>query len=257
MPRCHHLSALRRTAAMLAAAAFTTALAQDPRGLFVAPANGGAGAGTHPAVRFRIELDHNGRGEPVASNHVFRSGDRFRFLFELNSSCYVYIVNRSVQGDPAAMGALTGTRGINVVNQAPRGNAPVASGLQLLWPQPGGAARVPGSQAHTIPGPSQFFEFDANPGMEKIALLISPYAVDPGIYFPALGRRARPSTPGPRLDTNEEVLAQLDDLGSADSNTTTDPGVSRGICVGDCSQYSAPKNPARPFILTVDLMHAR
>jgi hypothetical protein len=173
-----------------------------------------------PVLKFRVELDRAGQPEAVPATYRFRSGDRFRFSFELNSSRYIYIVDRSGEGNS-----------------------------QLLWPPANGNALVAGRTAQTIPGPKQFFEFDANPGMEKISLLVSPHPVDLSVYFPSLGR-----PPATRLDPKQEVLAELR---AVDANTTTEPGIARGTCVADCSQYSAPKDPAQPFIVTVDLIHVR
>jgi hypothetical protein len=227
----------------------------DPRGIFIAPAANGA---AHPAVRVQIELNRNGQATPVPATYRFRSGDRFRLLFELNQPSYVYVVNRSVEGNPDALGPMLGTRGINVVDQNVAAK-PGAPRLQLLWPGRGGGARLAAGHPQTVPGGGQFFEFDQNPGLEKLALLVSPYPIDPGRLFTGLGGSTTPagSGAGSRQDTNADVLSQLDDLKSLDGNTATDPGNSRGICVGDCSQYSAPKNPAQPFVLTVDLLHAR
>jgi hypothetical protein len=181
-----------------------------------------------PVLKFRVELDRAGRPEAVPATYRFRSGDRFRFSFELNSSRYIYIVDRSIEGDSDQTGS-------------PK--------LQLLWPPANGNALVAGRTAQTIPGPKQFFEFDANPGTEKISLLVSPHPVDLGVYFPSLGR-----PPATRLDPKQEVVAELR---AVDANTTTEPGIARGTCVADCSQYSAPKDPAQPFIVTVDLIHVR
>ena len=230
----------------------------DPKGIFISSTATGAPGATaaYPALRFRIELNRNGKAGPVASTYRFQSGDRFRFVFELNQSSYVYVVNRSVEGNPDALGAMLGTRGINVVDQ----NANASAGapkLQLLWPARGTNARLAGGQPQSVPGATQFFEFDTNPGLEKISVLVSPYPVDPGRYFTGLARVSPPSAAGNREDTNADVLSQLEDLKSLDGNTATDPGASRGICVGDCSQYSAPRNPAQPFVVTVDLLHAR
>jgi len=245
-----------RSFLITSAMAFTCLAADpDPRGIFLASNTSTPGATAYPAVKFRIELNRNGQVSPVPATYRFQSGDRFHFLFELNQSSYVYVVNRSVEGDPDQMGALLGTRGINVVNQGP-GAREGAPGLQLLWPAQGGNARLAAGQAQSVPGPTQYFEFDTKPGLEKIALVVSPYPVDPSKYFPGLPGAPQPSASN-REDTNEDVLAQLQDLRSLESNTATDSGTNRGICVGDCSQYSAPRNPAQPFILTVDLLHAR
>jgi len=234
----------------------------DPRGIFISstvptPTGGTAPAAPRPAVRFRIEMVQNGQAVPVTATHRFQSGDRFRFAFELSQTSHVYVVNRSIEGNPEGLRDLLGTRGINVVNQS--AGAPAGPPkFQMLWPPAGADAPLPARQTESIPGPSQFFEFDANPGIEKISVLVSPYPIDASKYFTGMNT-PRPRTPpaGRHDDTNADVLSQLEDLRSIDGNTTTDPGTSRGICVGDCSQYSAPNNPAQPFIVTVDLLHSR
>lgn len=256
----------KRFFTMLTAAFVVWGAEVDPRGIFIsstAPgAPGGApaapGAAPRPAVKLRIEMNQNGQSVPVSASHRFQSGDRFRFVFELSQSSHVYVVNRSIEGNPEGLRELLGTRGINVVNQA--ANAPAAvPKFQVLWPPAGSDAPLPARQTQTIPGGTQFFEFDANPGIEKISVLVSPYPVDITRYFTGVRSRPRANPPvaGRHDDTNADVLAQLEDLHSMDSNTTTDTGASRGICVGDCSQYSAPLHPGEPFIVTVDLVHSR
>jgi hypothetical protein len=225
----------------------------DPKGIFIAPAPNGV---AHPAVKVRIELNRNGQSTPVASTYRFQSGDRFRLVFELNQPSYVYVVNRSIEGNPDALGSLLGTRGINVVNQGTAAR-PAAPNVHLLWPARGTAAQLAAGQPQSVPGAGQFFQFDMTPGLEKLAVLVSPYAVDPARFITGLPGASPPSGQRNREDTNTDVLSQLDDLRSLEGNTATDPGNSKGICVGDCSQYSASKNPAQPFVLTVDLLHAR
>jgi hypothetical protein len=168
----------------------------------------------------------------------------------------VYVVNRSIEGNPEAMRDLLGTRGINVVNQA-SGAAQERPTFHVLWPPAGADTPLAARQTQSIPGQTQFFEFDANPGIEKISVLVSPYQIDIAKYFGGLPSTGHDGATGHRNDTNAEVLAQLEDLKSLDGNTATDPGASRGICVGDCSQYAAPRVQGRPFIVTVDLLHSR
>jgi hypothetical protein len=236
----------------------------DPRGIFIsstAPSGGTVGApatAPRPAVKLRIEMNQNGQSMPVSATHPFHTGDRFRFVFELSQSSHVYVVNRSIAGNPEGLRELLGTRGINVVNQTGAGGQAGAPKFQVLWPPAGSDAPLPARQTQSIPGATQFFEFDANPGIEKISVLVSPYPIDIAKYFNGVASRPRTSpAAGRHDDTNSDVLSQLEDLRSIDSNTTTDPGASRGICVGDCSQYSAPLHPGEPFIVTVDLLHSR
>lgn len=249
---------LKRTLPIvLAAAACCWSGEVDPRGIFISStAPHVTGTAAPPALKLRIELSENGRFVPVPNTYRFRSGDRFRFFFELSQSSHVYVVNRSIEGNPEALRDILGTRGINLVNQA-AGAAAARPAFHVLWPSAGADTPLLARQTQSIPGQTQFFEFDANPGIEKISVLVSPYPIDLAKYFTGLPSTGHPGVAGRRNDTNADVLSELEDLRSLDGNTATDPGASRGICVGDCSQYSAPKVSGRPFIVTVDLLHSR
>ena len=217
----------------------------NPKGVFVTPANDPA---ARPAVKYSIKLNRNGDVRPVAASYRFQTGDKFQFLFESNQSNYVYVLHRAVEGDPDRMEQYAGAKGIIVTG----GDNKADQRYQVLWPT-SGAVKITANKAQSMPSGNQFFEFDAKPGLEKIVLVVSPQPIDVAKYFNVAGNANSGS--GGRKDKDEDVLGQLTAM---DKNTVSvADATDKGICVGSCDGYSAPRDPGKPFLVNIDLRHFR
>lgn len=135
-------------AALFIAAAFltTNAFAQseeDAKDLFrthVANANKG-----RPGIKIRIELLRNGQRQFVPLNTEFRSGDKVKLHFEANFPAYVEIYNQGSSGN-----------------------------VQRLFPYENATSPVKVVSAYVVPRKTtEWFEFDATPGTEKLAFIFS------------------------------------------------------------------------------------
>jgi Domain of unknown function (DUF4384) len=222
----------------------------DPKGIFVTPGNNNP----RPAVKYGIRLSRNGEARPVAASYRFQSGDRFQFQFEVSQSSYLYLLQREIEGDPASMEQYVGAKGIVVVRDEDD-KRPASSKYQLLWPVNSSSVRLTGHQPQTVPSQGQFFQLDNRPGLEKIVMVVSPKPLDLESEFPG----ATGAAPRKRNDSDADVLGQLrKNLDAMEGNTASSAAVeSKGICVGDCNSYSAPRNPSDPFLVVIDLRHFR
>jgi len=241
----------KTTGIALMAALACFAQGVDPKGIFVTP---GKNNDNRPAVKYGITLIRNGEPRPVAASYRFQSGDRFQFQFETSESSFVYLLTREIEGDPDSMQRYVGAKGIQVVRDDDRRSQPK---YQVLWPTNGENIRLAARQPQAIPN-RQYFQFDNNPGLEKIVLVVSPKPLDID--------RELAGTPGPpprgnggRKDSEGDVMGQLTrSLAAMDSNAASaEPVASKGVCVGDCASYSAPKNPSDPYLVVIDLRHFR
>jgi hypothetical protein len=247
----------KTTIVLLAAALASFGQGVDPKGIFVT----GSGNNNRPAVKYGIRLNRGGESRPVAASYRFQSGDRFQFQFEMNQPSYVYLLHRELEGDPDSMERYVGAKGIVVVRDDDN-RRPPSSKYQLLWPTGGDNVRLSGRQPQTVPGQGQYFQFDSTPGLEKVVMVVSPKPLDLERDFPGAGKRddsARRDDSRRRNDSDSDVLGQLKkDLDAMESNTASAEGSSsKGICVGECDSYSAPRNPAEPFLVVIDLRHFR
>lgn len=234
----------------------------DPKGIFVS--GGGSGSGTsggHPSVKYSIKLERNGEPRAVATSYRFQDHDRFRFLFEVNQPYYVYLLHRQLEGDPDGMERYTGAKGITVVREGDS-RAPQASGsFTLLYPTKG-SVRLSGRQPQTIPANGEYFQLDTKSGIEKIVMVVSPYEIDMSRFTrtPAPSGGGNGNGNGSRNDSNGDVMGQLSkEIAEMDRNSVSvsDEPSAKGICVGDCNGYTAPRNPGKPFLVNIDLRHYR
>lgn len=97
-----------------------------------------------PGVKIAIELKRNGVTRKVPLNYPFREGDKVRFHFETNFNAYVKIINGGSSG-----------------------------ALQLLYPYQGAPELVVKKRGYSVPQGDLWFEFDRNPGIERLILIFS------------------------------------------------------------------------------------
>jgi hypothetical protein len=135
-------AALALLLSVFSAAAFAQEDDKSARNLYLAHASDSKRG--RPGVRISIELKRDGATRKVALNYLFRAGDRVKFHFETNFNAYVKIINIGSTGTP-----------------------------QLLYPYRGASELVIRTRDYAIPQGDLWFEFDQNPGTERLTFVFS------------------------------------------------------------------------------------
>ena len=231
--------------AMLMTGSATGQAGMEPKEIFEKGINVVPGAGSSAAaVKYDVILERGERNEPVATSRRFVNGDKFRLRFEVNKDSFVYVLHRTLDGNPDQMERYTGAKGIRVIRDEDR-SSNTAGKFQLLYParNTGMNNRLTGRKAKIVPENGGGFQMDQDPGIEKLVIVVSPTQVDVSRMFSLTS--AKPGTV-----RREDSDADLDNqLKGAEDNTMN----SKGVCVGDC--YAAPRAAGKPIIVNVDLRH--
>jgi len=221
-----------------------------PKEIFFA---GAAQPVVHPAVKYSIKLHRDGKLTTVPASHRFQDGDKFQFLFELNTAAHIYVLNCTLEGNPESLLRYNGTKGIVLV-QAEKNTRIRKETFQLVFPSSLAADSLFGKGSRAVPDAGRYFQFDKQPGIEKLVVLISPKPLNVNEYFHLSGGRA-----GRELQSisGEDVLKRLQvQFRDLEANTVSaEAETSREICFAGCDHYSAPRDPAKPFLINVDLRH--
>ena len=107
-------------------------------------------------IQFWIELNRNGQTSRADNRAAFKSGDKIRFHIKPNIDGYAYILLRSgSRGEQAQL----------FPDDAKRENNRISSGKEIVLP------------------PDGTLDFDANPGIEKMTILISRSQIDTKSYL--------------------------------------------------------------------------
>lgn len=108
-------------------------------------------------LHYWVELTRKGNSQRVSNKYAFKSGDQIQFHIRPNIDGYAYVVLRS------------GSRGESSV----------------LFPDPahGDDNRVEHGTDYALPSGRESFEFDQNPGTEKITLLLSRHPINAQAYL--------------------------------------------------------------------------
>ncbi len=225
------------------------------------------------AVEFNVLLNRDGRQRIVESNHRFQDDDRMRFQFKLNRDSYVYVLHRTIDGDPRSdrVRRYAGPKGIEVVRDENRRrgspgdrdrerSAGEDGSYQLLFPNKtvGMDNRLRAHTVHTVPvDRNLFFTMDDNPGIEKLYLVVSDKQLDIGEHFDiedGRSRRRSGSGSGRRDDSARDVLGQLTAKLAAYGGNSSVDFATKGISV---ESYGVVLERDKPMMIEVDLAHHR
>jgi len=225
------------------------------------------------AVEFNVLLNRDGRQRIVESNHRFQDDDRMRFQFKLNRDSYVYVLHRTIDGDPRSdrVRRYAGPKGIEVVRDENRRrgspgdrdrerSAGEDGSYQLLFPNKtvGMDNRLRAHTVHTVPvDRNLFFTMDDNPGIEKLYLVVSDKQLDIGEHFDiedGRSRRRSGSGSGRRDDSASDVLDQLIEKLAAYGGNSSVSFATKGIGV---ESYGVVLERDKPMMVEVDLAHHR
>jgi hypothetical protein len=133
-------------------------------------------AGDPPAVEVSLELRKDGQWEPVDSTRVFDAGDEIRFRFRSSFPGYLYVLNRTSNGETA-----------------------------WLYPRPeeGHSSRVEPGPSYLVPGTRGSFAIGGAPGFDTTYWVVSASPIEtrtPELAAPG----SQPSTLVPRC--RDQVL---------------------------------------------------
>ena len=237
----------------------------SPKGIFLSD-----GEDRRTGVRFSVLLKRDGKSRIVSSNHRFRDADRMKFQFTLNRDSYVYVVHRTLEGDPSSdrVRRYAGPKGIEVVRDDNRdrggsGNRDRdGTNYQLLFPNEkvGRKNRLKARRLYTVPADrNKYFTMDDNPGIEKLYVVVSPQRLDIEDHFDIRDggvRRGRSGGDGRRDDSSSDVLDRLT-AQLAEYAGNADLSLSKGIEVEEVDSYGIGVERGRPLMIEVDLAHHR
>jgi len=231
-------------AGMLAAVAADDSTAKV-KGIFIdggAPGSQGNSANGKLGVKFNVKLDRDGNEKLVRSDYDFQDGDRMRFQFLVNRESYVYVLHRTLNGDPSRL------KGIDIETGGP---GPDSTPYRLLFPnrETGRNNKLAPNRVYTVPGQDADFVMDRNPGVEKLYLVVSPKPLELTKYFNVQDGKIQRS--GGRDDSRDDVIGQLSkELKGLTGNT--DSAMAKGI---EIDSYAVARNNGKPVVVEVNLQH--
>jgi hypothetical protein len=200
---------------------------------------------------------YRGQGEGrrrVPTDYEFKSGDGFDLELETNQRAYVYVLNRTLVGNPDQLSS----KGIDRVRDDDRRDRTgKRARYKLLYPLGNDAKVTSANKKFQISG----FKMDNQPGVEKMMVVVSAKPVDLSKYFDVDGnqrtRRGRASgsegDSGRHTDSEEDVLDQLNkDLSdwAANAESSLPKGVTR-----DPEGVGVVRNGDRPGMVELTLRH--
>ncbi|MBL8217056.1 MAG: hypothetical protein JNK87_40425 [Bryobacterales bacterium] len=234
---------------------------------------------------FTIQLQRGNQIAEVPSDFEFRSGDKFRIRLNVTGGRrYVYVLNRTLQGDARA---LETTRDLRLELQ--ERSAPVPGGLQpashgrvttsdyvLVYPAKGHQI-IPAGWV-TIPT-SGMFGMDQQPGMEKLYVVFSgrPLTQFAALLDGAGGPSQAPPRQSPpqvaKVQRQQEIDVQLTSM-LRNSEVAAPPVATRGVefvpappsaaAPQKTSARPSPKpnagvvapiSAAKPYVVELSLLH--
>ena len=250
---------LLATSAVLALSAFGQET--SPKGIYVDPGT----AATKNGIAYRIFMVRGEDKHEVAINHSFKTGDRFKLQLKLKDSAYVYVLNRTFNGEPKELSE----KGITVVRDEDRRHEKERPFYTQLFPAPGERPqKIEAGHYRDIPG-DVLLKMDEHPGLEKLYVIISDRELDLKRMYGSAIRTATVSPDGEehehrarhRSDSEGDVLDRLNkDLSDWEANGQTEgpaqtadeeTASSKGI---ERDTYTvAPKN--KTFMAEITLHH--
>ncbi len=239
---------------MAASVVLASALAaQDssPKGIYRDPAS----TPTTNGVAYRVVLL---RGEetqqPVPVSFAFRSGDRFKLQLKLKDAAYVYILNRTFDGDTKD---LVQTRGIERVREEDHKHRDHSHDtFTLLYPGVGqNPDKVSAGSYLDVPNDATL-RMDKHPGLEKLYVIVSDTPLDLPKLFPD-GTLRVSSDRSKGVDPKDDVLDKLDkDLADWASGTQSDgpkESESKGIVRDPDTVTVGARN--KPILAEITMRH--
>lgn len=216
-------------------------------------------------VTYRVMLARGAQQSEVPVSFAFRSGDRFRLQVKLKDDAYIYVLNRTLDGDPEQMAS----KGITVVRDEDRQQKTKRrkAAYTLLYPSPSEANRKIRKGAYRdIPG-TELLAMDNNPGVEKVYVVLSDAPLDLTKYFrdgqmvSASGGDRTADDKGRKSDNPGDAIDNLDrNLADWAQNSATEPpaqAASKGVIRegSDEGEGCTVGNRNKPIMAEISLKH--
>lgn len=193
-------------------------------------------------LKFHVVLDERGKPRPVSTSYPFRTGDRFRFSFEINRDTHIYVINRTQVSTaaPVSAGYRPKRHTLKTRLSEPR----------LLFPttRAGNNNRLASNKTHVIPDDRGHFVMDAESGIERLYVVISDRRLDFSDFFHADSGRLR----GSSASRTAALQGRLDDW----KDNAVVELVPKGIEY-EVEGYGATVNASMPAVVEIDLKHYR
>ena len=259
------LSQAGRTAAVLAT---TFALAAQSssdislataKGIFRDGGSSSNEATARTAIKFDVMLERNGQWTPVSARYEFRSGDKFKFRMQANREGYVYLLNRTFNGDPQQLAA----KGIDRVRREDSSRRPDGPTYRLLYPLKSDSNRVAANRWVVLPGEDNF-SMDNRAGVEKLYIIVSSKPLKLSDYFNVESGEIRNGSASSgsgntsrRNDSDDDVLGQLNkQLAEYAENAQIAILEEKGITrTSDPGSYGVVRDSGKPAQFEVSLRH--
>jgi hypothetical protein len=251
-------------AAVAVAAALLAEGDLSPKGIYRDSTNTAVKNG----VSYRVLLERGGQRSQVPVTYAFHSGDRFSLQVKLKDDAYVYVINRTFEGDPERMAS----KGITIVRdddhkQKPK---PGKDTYTLLYPiGPEAGAKVKKGDFRNIPV-HDLLRMDETPGVEKVYVVVSDKPLDLTKLFrdgklvnapgsrPGEGQHSsdgrQSDSPGDALDNLDRGLAEWAENSASEAPVSSKGIVREGSDEGDGCTVG---NRAKPIMAEISLKHYR
>ena len=210
----------------------------EPKDIFekgLSVVEGTGTAASAPALKYEVLLKNDGSESIVHASRRFVDGEQFRLRFTINKDSYVYVLHRTLDGNPDNMNRYLGEAGIRIIRKEDSGqHAP--GKYQLLYPasNTGNQNRARAGKASLVPEGSLFFRMDRNTGIEKLVIIVSPNVMNVASLFGIVSG-------GTALEAERQFK-------SLEENTIQ----SKQLIP---ESYAAAKAAAKPIMINVDLRH--
>ena len=214
-----------------------------------------------PGVKFNVLLVRGDETSQVPATYRFRDGDKLVFQMETNRESYVYVLNRTIFGNPANLTEYA-AKGIKIEAPA-NAEKPKMSRYRLLFPTPdsGRENRLKANRMVTVPTGRVPFQMDSEPGIEKLYVVVSQQPIDLAKYFDMESgsprRNDRNNGGGnnndrPANDTDSDVTGQLR---AWSDNAKVAYAPEKGIGIASSQSYGIVVDSAKPMVVEVSLKH--
>ena len=190
-----------------------------------------------PALKYEVLLKNEVSETIVHASHRFVDGEQFRLRFTISKNSHVYVLHRTLEGNPDDMNRYLGDAGIRTIRKEDSGQGAPGK-YQLLYPasNTGTQNRAIAGKPSLVPEGGRYFRMDRNIGVEKLVIIVSPNPMNvAGLFGMVSG--------GTVLEAEKQFQIM-------EENTVQ----SKQLIP---ESYAAAKATAKPIMINVDLRHYR
>jgi hypothetical protein len=164
-----------------------------------------------PGVHYTVLLVRDGVPQPVSVAFPFQTGDKISLAVRVDFDSYVYVLNRTMTGDPET----EASRSLELVAEADRRAKPGVCPYAMVFPQPGEQYRLKAGVTQMVPPPGHTMMMKDPAGAEKLLVIVSPRP-EPDIaamFSSGSGCGNNPGAVPPggesKADSDDDVLTKL------------------------------------------------